>query len=153
MRPSGRGMIAASAGRSTSSSVPRVSLAIVQQAAVLPAGEERVRGPVAHELQRHLDRGALLERGPRHRLGHADLFRRVHHFDGEAGPSRAPELLGHDRLRADQQHAHAQLTAGRHGALGHHPRSVVAAQGVHGHARRAGGSAQTSSTAITALPL
>jgi hypothetical protein len=116
-------------------------------------GEEGIGRAVAQQLERHLDRGALLERGARDGLGHPDFLGRVHDFDLEAGAARAAQLLGQHPVGPHQEHAYAQLAAGRHRALGHHPRSVVAAEGVHSHARWAGGRAQTSSTAITGLPL
>ena len=47
-----------------------------------------------------------------------------------------------------------QLARGGDRSFGHHPRPMVAPEGVHGHARHPGRiRAQTSSTAITALPL
>jgi hypothetical protein len=45
VRPSGRGTTAASAGRSTSSSVPRTIFAIVQHAAVFPAEKNASAAP------------------------------------------------------------------------------------------------------------
>ncbi len=132
VRPARFGTTAASAGRSTPSSVPSVILAIAQQAAVLPAEKKasaapsRTRSSATWIEERFLSVERL-------------TFSLIPTLSGASTTSivrrlpAAAELAAQQRLRAHQGHPHAQLAAREPGALDGHRGAVVATHGVHGH--------------------
>ena len=117
--------------------------------------EERVRRAVAHLLDGHVDRRALLERRAADRLGHVDRVGRVHHLDGAR---RAPGCFASSartsRFRARQQDPQAELARRRpRRPPPPHPRRGRRPWRRRRRGPRGGEAAQTSSTSTTGLPL